>query len=64
VTAPGSTPYLGYMVRLLLGLVAVIIGIVLISALIHALFFGFWIVLVAAITFGVFHLSRRSRRRV
>jgi hypothetical protein len=46
---------------LLLGLVAVVVAIFLISILIKALVFGLVLVVVAGVTFLAFRFSRRSR---
>jgi hypothetical protein len=52
------------MVRaLLLGLTVLVIAVVLISILVHVLYFGFLLVVAAAITFVVFRVGRRSRSR-
>lgn len=49
---------------LLLGLAAIVIAVVLISALVHILYVGFIFVLAAAVTFLVFRAVRsRSRYR-
>jgi predicted membrane-bound spermidine synthase len=57
-------PYLGLMLRaLLMGLAALIIAVVVISVLVHVLFFGFVLVLVAAVTFVVFRAGRRPGGR-
>lgn len=46
-----------------MGLAALVIAVVLISVLVHVLFFGFLFVLAAAVTFVVFRVGRRSRGR-
>lgn len=51
------------MVRyLLLGLAAVVLAVVLISALIHVLYFGFLFLLAVGVGFIAFRVGRRSRR--
>ena len=57
------------MVRLILGLVAAFIVIMLVLAVVHViLYYAFFIALLAAVAFGVFALGRwagrRDRRRV
>jgi len=52
------------MVRLILGLVAAFIVIMLVLAVVHViLYYAFFIALLAAVGFGVFALGRRSGRR-
>jgi len=48
---------------LLMGLVAVVIAIFVISVLVHILYFGVLLVVVAGITFLVFRASRGAGRR-
>ena len=57
-------PYLGVMLRaLLMGLAALVVAVVVISVLVHVLFYGFMLVLVAAVTFLVFRAARRPGGR-
>jgi membrane protein required for beta-lactamase induction len=52
------------MVRLILGLVAAFIVIMLVLAAVHViLYYAFFIALLAAVAFGVFALGRRAGRR-
>jgi hypothetical protein len=52
------------MVRLILGLVAAFIVIMLVLAVVHViLYYAFFIALLAAVGFGVFALGRRRGRR-
>jgi len=52
------------MVRLILGLVALFIAIMLVLAVVHVIvYYAFFIALLAAVGFGVFALGRRSGRR-
>ena len=52
------------MVRLILGLVAAFIVIMLVLAVVHViLYYAFFIALLAAVGFGVFALGRRAGRR-
>ena len=52
------------MVRLIIGLVAAFIMIMLVLAVVHViLYYAFFIALLAAVGFGVFALGRRSGRR-
>jgi hypothetical protein len=64
VASLADCPYLGLMLRaLLMGLAALVVVVVLISILIHVLFYGFVLVLVAAVTFLVFRVARRPGGR-
>jgi hypothetical protein len=59
-----SGPYLRGMGRLILGLVAAFIVIMLVLAVIHViLFYAFFIALIAAVAFTVFKVGRWSGRR-
>jgi hypothetical protein len=49
---------------LLMGLAALVVAVVLISVLLHVLYFGFVFLLVAAITFVVFRAARRPGGRL
>jgi membrane protein required for beta-lactamase induction len=52
------------MVRLILGLVAAFIVIMLVLAVVHViLYYAFFIALLAVVAFGVFALGRRRGRR-
>jgi hypothetical protein len=52
------------MVRLILGLVALFIAIMLVLAVVHVIvYYAFFIALLAAVGFGVFALGRRAGRR-
>jgi hypothetical protein len=51
------------MVRyLLLGLAAIVLAVVLISALVHVLYFGFLFLIAVAVGFLAFRIGRRSGR--
>jgi hypothetical protein len=63
VTAPADGPYRGVMVRyLLLGLAAIVLAVVLISALVHVLYFGFLFLIAVAVGFLAVRIGRRSGR--
>lgn len=49
--------------KLLLGLAAIVVAVVLISMLAHILWFGFLFVLAIGVTFVAFRAGRRSRGR-
>ncbi len=61
MAALAGTPYRGGMRALLLGLVALVVAIFVISILIKVFVFGLVLVLVAGVTFLAFRFSRRSR---
>jgi hypothetical protein len=51
------------MARLLLALLAAVAVVMLVLLMLHVLFFGFWIVLLGVVVFGVFRLGRWSGNR-
>jgi len=58
-------PYRVSMARLLLFLISAVAVVFLLLAVVHVLFFAFWIFLLAVVAFavvGVFRLGRRSAR--
>ena len=59
----GNTIYRGYMGRLLLLVLAVIAGFMVLSIVISALHFIFWVAVVALIVVGALRLSGGARRR-
>ena len=49
--------------KIILGVLAAIVLVMLLSAIVHAIIFGFWIALVVLVVFGLFRVVQWSGRR-